>query len=143
MLKILRQNILHFEGSYIAHQCNAVSKSAAGLALDIFRAFPESNIYKDRESYSLPGTIIVKGKVINMIAQYHPGSSGESFIDNESARLGYFQKCLNEISKLQFSSIAFPYKIGCGLAGGSWDDYYGLIESWSKNINGDVFICKI
>lgn len=143
MLKNIKQNIIHFDGDYIAHQCNATSKKASGLALDIFRAYPDSNIYADRQNPSLPGTIIIKGKVINMIAQYYPGPSNDNIVDNDSVRLNYFSKCLNEISKLSFSSIAFPYRIGCGLAGGSWDDYYKLINDWSENVSAEVYICKL
>ena len=31
-------------------------------------------------------------------------------------------------------SIAFPYLIGCGLAGGEWNDYKAAIESFSSMV---------
>jgi hypothetical protein len=40
-------------------------------------------------------------------------------------------------------SIAFPYKIGCGLAGGKWEDYESMIYKFAKeNPNIKVKIYK-
>ena len=42
--------------------------------------------------------------------------------------------------------VAFPYKIGCGLAGGNWDvDYYPLLErfdSYCQSVGIEVILCK-
>ena len=59
--------------------------------------------------------------------------------DTQPNRLIYFQKALVSLNdyllthnKLKICTIVFPYKIGCGLAGGIWDDYQKEIEKFSK-----------
>lgn len=48
--------------------------------------------------------------------------------DNVSKRLEYFENGLEKIKSIKnLQSLAFPYKIGCGLAGGSWEDYLKLL----------------
>jgi hypothetical protein len=39
-------------------------------------------------------------------------------------------------------SVAFPYGIGCGAAGGAWDVYYKIISDFAEYLDGkvDVFI---
>jgi hypothetical protein len=34
-------------------------------------------------------------------------------------------------------SIAFPYGIGCGLAGGNWKDYSKLLEAFAEKVTGN------
>ena len=38
---------------------------------------------------------------------------------------------LTEIAKLKPTSLAFPYNIGCGLAGGDLDKYYPTLQEFS------------
>jgi hypothetical protein len=55
--------------------------------------------------------------------------------------------CLNKLSlKLEGASenVAFPYMIGCGLAGGNWKIYLGMITNFAdRNPNLNVFIYKL
>ena len=41
------------------------------------------------------------------------------------------------LGKEKPSSTAFPYKIGCGLAGGKWSKYEAMIEAFAE-ANPDV-----
>ena len=34
------------------------------------------------------------------------------------------------------TTIAFPYKIGCGIGGGDWDIYKRLIEGFARDVRG-------
>jgi hypothetical protein len=36
-----------------------------------------------------------------------------------------------------------PYKIGCGLAGGNWDEYLKAINEWSNDIDFSITIIKL
>ena len=64
--------------------------------------------------------------------------------ESRDMRLAWFEKCLLELSQyikiLNIDSVAFPYGIGCGLAGG---DYYRVLEQWSKSIVQKVYIVKM
>ncbi len=67
---------------------------------------------------------------------------GDSLID----RIRYFSECLESISTIEPKpkSVGFPYKIGCGLAGGNWTKYEHLIQKWSeKNPSIDVRIYRL
>jgi hypothetical protein len=46
--------------------------------------------------------------------------------------------CLESITELKPKSIGFPWKIGCGLAGGDWKTYYSVILEWSKK-NPEIY----
>ena len=94
-------------------------------------------------------------KVINMFAQYgfltpymysyKPGSkyywSGvkhETFEYREDAFFDCLVEMLDMIPKE--AVIAFPYKIGCGLAGGNWNNYFKMIQQFAEERNGNVII---
>ena len=142
MVKVVTGDLLESKEQYIAHQCNCVTKSAAGLASYIFKKCPYSNVYYSRQHKSEPGTIQVCGDginnryVINMFSQYYPGGAWDDFPnDTYELREEYFKKCLTAISEINnLQSIAMPVKIGCGLAGGNWDKYLNMIENFADNI---------
>ncbi len=134
-------DLLEIDTQYIAHQCNCVSTYSKGLAKEIFKKYPESNVYITGES-RIPGTISIKGRIINMFAQLHPGSPRAD--DSREDRHRWFVSCLNEIRKIfHLKSIAFPNMIGCGLAGGNWTIYRSFIRRFSdNNPKIKVYICK-
>jgi O-acetyl-ADP-ribose deacetylase (regulator of RNase III) len=148
MLKIIKGDLLKSKDQFIAHQTNCISTGAAGLAASIFRKYPYSNIYTRRQEPSIPGTIAIDGDginnrfIIHIMGQNYPGSFNE--FETQEMRLNWFKNCLNEISLIDnLHSIGFPYMIGCGLAGGNWNDYYNLIYDFSENLNIDVNIYRI
>jgi O-acetyl-ADP-ribose deacetylase (regulator of RNase III) len=148
MLNIINGDLLKSKDKYIAHQTNAISYNAAGLAAAIFKKYPYSNIYFRRQEPSIPGSIVIDGDginkrfIIHMMGQNYPGYHNE--FETKEMRLNWFKNCLNEISLINdLDSIGFPYMIGCGLAGGNWNDYYNLIYDFSENLNINVNIYKI
>lgn len=144
MIEYIDGDILDFKCKYIAHQCNCVSLGASGLAKDIFEKYPEANTYQYRSYFChVPGTIdiidIIESdiSIINLYSQIYPGKEN-SHNDTEEYRLRYFFNSLKNIYDLD--NIAFPYKIGCGLAGGDWSKYLRIIEKFAKNKN--VYMVK-
>jgi O-acetyl-ADP-ribose deacetylase (regulator of RNase III) len=140
-MKTINGNILDAKEQFIGHQCNCVSRGALGLAKSLFDRFPQSNIYSHRpypyvaKGDDLPGHIVIRGNVIGLLAQYYPGRSNEkSLIDSSIVREGYFWQCLRQIAKIEnLESIAFPFRIGCGLSAGNWGKYYKMLE-WFDQI---------
>jgi len=157
--KIANGNILNSRSKYIAHQCNCVTSNSAGVAKVIFNKFPYSNVYEGRSRFShwsdtadKPGDITVCGNgvgeryVINMMAQIYPGAPKfpDSKSDGFDARIKYFNKCLNKISRIDnLHSIAFPFGTGCSLAGGDWKVYHGMIDAFADYVNAKVFLVKL
>ncbi len=130
-------DLLEENTQYIAHQCNCVTNYGKGLSAALFRRFPWADTYSDRNMPSVPGTIEVFGDgqsqryVINMYSQYNPGRP-KRFDDTFEQRQRWFAECLTQISAISgIYEVAFPYLIGCGLAGGNWNDYYRLLTKWA------------
>lgn len=146
MLRTVNGNLLDSKETYLCHQCNCYSTRSAHLAKSVFSKYPYANIYASRQEPDEPGTVIVRGGddqrlVANLLGQIYPGYSRfpNGKRDGLKARLGYFEKCLEELSRLD-GSFAFPYRVGCGAAGGDWDTYQGLLEDFSTSVEGDVVI---
>lgn len=122
-------DLLYSDAQYICHQCNCVSNTSSGLAAAIFKKFPWADIYTDRVERDIPGTISVQGNgddqrfVLSIFGQYYPGVNDYSN-DNLEMRQRYFYQALGLVLDMDIQSIAFPWKIGCGLAGGDWDGWY-------------------
>ena len=127
-----------------------MSKGAAGLAFYLFDKFPYANVYERRSEPSSLGTIEICGNgkeqryVINMFSQYYPGHAlkwPDSSKDGVLAREKLFKQCLDQISKIkELESVAFPYKIGCNLGGGCWENYLSMIEQFSNIVDAKVFM---
>lgn len=144
MIEIIDGDLLEAKEKYIAHQTNSISNRAGGLAYDLFKRFPYADIYAPRTSPDEPGTIVISGNgedqryIIHLNAQYYPGESSDtdSEIDGSKAREKYFHECLLKVARIEnLESIALPYFIGCGLAGGNWNYYYGTICNFEKYVS--------
>lgn len=144
---IVSGNLLDSREDYIAQQCNCITTKGLGLSKVIFDAYPAANDYllrKTSKEHSVMGTIRVHDRtetgapftIINMMAQYYPGKPKPSYgtLDNTLARHKAFQMCLDQIAKIPgIKSIAMPYNIGCGYAGGRWkEDYEPMLASWCR-----------
>ena len=112
------------------------------MAASVFKQYPWADVYSTRTRHSVPGTIEVSKNhdetgdpsVIAMFAQYYPGTQNYAN-DNPNLRLKWFQQCLDAIAKLPNleKGIAFPWKIGCGCAGGDWIEYQQMLEDFAKD----------
>src|SRR5271154_5197983 len=143
MIEIITGDLLDAKEKYIAHQCNVVSTGeAGGIARVIFDKFPYADCYSRRLEKDVPGTIDICGgetarRVINMFSQFYPGSPRypESNLDGTEAREKYFHQCLLRVAKIaDLESIAFNWKIGCGIAGGVWAHYLGTLTNFAHYV---------
>lgn len=151
-------DLLNSKEKYIAHICNCISYNSAGVAKAIFDRFSYSDTYSSRKINNFKdkvGSISIHGNgkdqryIINMYAQYYPGKSKyiNSKLDSIKLRLEYFHQCLISISEIEnLESIAFPYFVGCGLAGGDWKMYSNLLDRFAKYIkekhNANTFLYR-
>lgn len=152
-MNIKNESILNAKEQYIVHQTNSISTNAGGLAAAIFEKYPYSNIYQERlknKKSHPPGTIEIRGNgidqryIINLMGQRYPGESVYKN-DTKANRLEFFKSGLKLIENIpNIKSIALPYNIGCGLAGGNWKEYSDIINSFiQKNQNITVAVYKI
>jgi O-acetyl-ADP-ribose deacetylase (regulator of RNase III) len=161
--KLIEGDLLDCDAQYIAHQCNCTSKSSSGLAKAIFEKFPYADIYKDRYSenpfWHKPGELYIRGEVnqrlvINMTSQVLPGGPGKLFEvapgmstqETTETREKLFLICLKKIKAIPgIKSVAFPYKVGSGLAGGDWNRYHEVLNRFATQLDKsrvEVFIIK-
>ena len=147
---------------YLCHQCNCLTDHAAGIAHTIFTRFPYADIYSPRAHLEYgpknlipgqePGKIMICGNgddqryVVNMFGQLYPGKPKfpDSQLDGSVARRRYFRSCLQLLASMSdLHSVAFPYGIGCTLAGGAWEEYQSDIETFAKHVAVPVVIYRI
>jgi len=151
MIQLVSGSLFKSDETYICHQTNCVTTRSAHLAKTMFEHFPHADIYSGRKHEDVPGTIIVRGEwgeperpVINMLGQFYPGAPKyrHSKKDGNTARLSYFKQCLGSMVELK-GSFAFPWRIGCGAAGGDWNLYLDELLKFSLKVEGDVVIYKL
>jgi len=123
-----------------------VTTYAKGLSALIFKKYPYGNVYKN-EIKRTPGTIIVRGQegknqlIINLFGQFTPGKPKKTGQDSQEGRAKSFQQALNQILALKnLKSLAFPYRIGCGLGGGIWSEYEKMLNAFAAKLPSDVLI---
>lgn len=129
----------------IAHQCNCVTTRSKHLAADVFKHYPYANVYSNRYSPDRPGTVKVctpstTGPIVfSLFAQYYPGGHNTTN-DSPSMREAWFAQCLSHTRdyilrhQSAVTTIAFPWCIGCGSAGGDWSKYHAMIDKFAKEV---------
>lgn len=154
ILKTIEDSILNAQEP-ICQQCNCVTLISHGLSKQIADKYPWADVYKRRKPKtknstsepSTPGTILIDKNedktVIHMFGQVFPGKPNAyakyyphvKLDDCTSKRIEYFKLCLEQLDLLKLNDpVAMPYKIGCGLAGGSWDIYQQMLHNCSTKI---------
>jgi O-acetyl-ADP-ribose deacetylase (regulator of RNase III) len=170
---VVKGDLMKFKGDAIVQQSNCLTTRTHGLSATIKKEFgvdPYSirtskvNNVAIKEDRDLPGSIqifetgISPKYVVCLFGQYQPGtpnkypkykkaSDEDGVVENYINREGWFKQGLDETKKWivekKIKSIAFPFKIGCGLARGNWDHYYAMIVNFQKEIKIDVSIIQL
>lgn len=142
MVKIIDGNLLDFPNGidFIAHSCNTQNVMGAGIARQIKDRYPlayEADCHAMHEdevglgSYSFAWTDATQTKgIYNMYSQDKLG--GERAVDYEGFYLA-LQNVANHIEWQdkhddEISSLGLPWMISCGLAGGSWNVIFSMIN---------------
>ena len=149
MFEIINGDILSSREDYICHQVNCRNAMGAGIAKLICGKYPEVKYEYHRfcnaakSPYDLLGQIHVVPiqqtgvSVINIFSQLNYGrKNGVRYTDYEA-----LQKALLKINRLCIGkSVAFPYGIGCGLAGGDWMTVEKIIVRSLLDCNVKVYL---
>jgi len=156
IIQTINKNILDSKELYIAQQCNCNTIKSHGLSNTIANHFgPWADPYSRRtkkgpNSTTLPdtpGKIVMLKKqnhplhILCLMAQWLPGKPGryascypKTYIDTYENRKIWFQNCLDIMDKQNYGRVAMPYGIGCGLAGGKWEDYEKMLTECKTEI---------
>lgn len=139
----------HVEGyKIITHICNDMGGWGKGFVLAITKKWkePESEYrgwFKNKENFHLGEIQIVQVEegiwVCNMIGQHKTitNSKGIAPIRYEAV-----EKCLEKLTDVALTlktSVHMP-RIGCGLAGGKWEEIKQIIERTLLKNNVEVYV---
>ncbi len=135
-MKIVNDDILNAKENIIVHQVNELGVMGAGLALQIKNKY--RNVYEKYKKYANKDCLgkiqlikINKHQMIcNMFSQ-----RGINRI-KQTTDYELMKQCFQKLAKLEEDThitIAIPYKLGCGLAGGDWNIVSELIKEIIPN----------
>ena len=136
MIDIINGNILNCSENIIVHQTNCLGIMGGGIALQVKKLYPNvyneySNLckdYKENPSQLLGYTQFVKTPddriIANCFGQLGIGATVQThYMALAMSLASVYRKAIQENL-----SVAIPYNIGCGLAGGDWNIVYKIIE---------------
>jgi hypothetical protein len=79
--------------------------------------------------------------VLCMMGQWLPGKPGvysrcypRTHTDTPADRESWFRDCLDIIDAEGYGTVAVPFRIGCGLAGGNWARYKRMLEECKTKV---------
>lgn len=135
MLDIKIGNIFECEEDIIAHQVNCLGIMGGGIALQIKKLYP--NVFDEYYNYCIRRKKEREKLLGNLLI-----CNDDKIIANCFGQLDISKrKCVTNYEMLEKSlttlrmyahinnlSIAIPYKIGCGLAGGDWNIVYNILK---------------
>jgi hypothetical protein len=156
--KLIKGDLLSFkDAQIIAHQADCSTIQPQGLAGELATHLgcnshanrqPDSrNPFLSRLSTQpTPGTINPEWSRIAGVWVVHLYSQKDCCLPNRkedsSMRMMWFKGCLvllgNFIREQKLDAVAFPFGIGCSIAGGDWVRYSDAINQWA-NDNSDCF----
>ncbi|KDE22835.1 hypothetical protein EF83_15605 [Bacillus subtilis] len=155
MIKIDKGNILDATEDIIVQQVNCKGLMGAGLAKAILNKYP--NVKKEYQSFrnfnlnkgltdkDLLGLVnyvrVSDGKVIaNVFGQINIKKNRfDKTVYTKTEALARGLTEVKELSKQLNKSVAIPYGMGCGLAGGDWNIISELIDSIFSDYNVTIY----
>lgn len=151
-------DLLKSDCNIIAHQANCFGTMGAGIAKQIVRSFPQ--VLESDRNYKIPvGSrerlghfssckVNNNGKALiiaNLYGQYNYGRGKQTdslaFKQSLQRLILAAKKSSKKLSFLP--KIGIPYGIGCGLAGGNWNEIYSIINQLSNQYNYDIYLYKL
>jgi O-acetyl-ADP-ribose deacetylase (regulator of RNase III) len=140
MVKIVEADILTAKENIICHQVNCMGIMGGGLARQIKEKFPivfEEYITFLKENGSKKSlgrcnavAISSEGYIANLFGQYDCGTNR---VQTDYDALDSALNALEELCDITGYSVAIPYNLGCGLAGGDWNIVSKMIEEIFKD----------
>ena len=149
MLTYERGDIITGDYPIFCHQVNCKGVMGSGIARAIKSKYPEvfehySELCKFIKPLGAAQAVeLSDGRVcVNLFGQDRYGR------DKRYTDYTAFKHCLIELEIIlskypDDTVVAFPYAIGCGLAGGDWNIIQGMIKDFSEKVNQKVVIVSL
>lgn len=127
----------------IGHQVNCFGV-AAGLAAAVFRKWPYAKKDYTDLTTRLPARTLLgmtyftgeqrDGHIIaNLFGQFEPGAAyNPKRLEQALLQLGNFARTTGY-------SVALPYKLSCGIAGGDWNEVLSIIERTMEGVDCAIY----
>ncbi|MGG0667810.1 Appr-1-p processing protein [Lederbergia citrisecunda] len=132
MIRIVEGNLLDAKEHIIGHQVNCKFVMGAGLARQIRSRYPTvyETYLKAKGQSNLLGKVqmvhVNKHRVVaNIFGQYNYGRDG-LYTDYKALEEALTKT--KKFAKENNLSVALPFGLGSGLAGGDWKTIYGIID---------------
>jgi O-acetyl-ADP-ribose deacetylase (regulator of RNase III) len=143
VIKYKKGNLLDSDAQVIGHQVNCKGVMGGGVALQIRKKWPhvfDKYVAYCVEPYDDPPNKSFRMLGDNLMVEVSPGKYvanlfGQDACDASRRQTDYeaLYKALNELnddmSDLGLTTLALPYKLGSGLAGGNWKIVKAIIET--------------
>lgn len=134
MLTIKPGDIFEQSSGIIVHQVNCRGVMGAGIALEIRKRYPKVfSAYSRACQSALPGELLGKVQVVHVTPTLYIANL---FAQDEFSRTtpctnySAFRSCFSKIEQYAAERnlpVHIPYKIGCGLAGGKWEECLDIL----------------
>lgn len=165
MIIFQKGSIFSANTEVIAHQVNCMGVMGGGVAKQIKDNYPEvflkyyeycnkpdllynRNMLALYRHKNILGTcLLVKTSddmyIANCFGQYSYGRN-HVYTENRAFKSS-IESMINQMKKLDLSSVAIPHNMGAGLAGGNWFTNYSVIKELFESMypNAIVKICKL
>ena len=138
-MKIIEGDLLTIEDGIIAHQCNCRGVMGAGIARRIKRRWPQ--VYKEyrdaylRKQLTLGDINIVRISenlyIVNLLGQDGYGR-GSHKTDYNAVAQAFNSLC--KLGNTHNKQIYIPYLMGCANAGGRWDIYSKIVDTYCPGV---------
>lgn len=141
-------NILDTDCDIVVHQVNGLGVMGAGLAKQIAERYPHvERAYKrfvhamNRTPEDLLGECFFAGasdtlRIANVFGQARIGR------DKRQTDYDALKTALHVVARVAIrnnQSVAIPYKLGCGLAGGDWDVVEPMIDEVFAGVDVSIY----
>lgn len=147
MISIINDSILNAKENIISHQTNCSGVYNRGIAKQVREKFPKA--YDEYRKFYLNNKHELLGKcqIINCgnVIIAHLFGQERYGIDTTYTDYNALSNSIFELflySKIRGLSLAMPYGIGCGLAGGDWETVYEIIKRNSDFFKLDITLYK-
>lgn len=149
MIKIINGNILEAHEDIICHQVNCRGAMGAGLAKQIkdknplvyssYRTYCNSRSFEDLLGKSF---IIISDDSKHYIANIFGQNGFGRGIQTNYGALQSGMLVVKQYARSKQYSVAIPFGIGCGLAGGDWSIVYRIIEDVFYDYDAVIYRLK-
>lgn len=146
MIHMKTGDLLDADELILGHQVNCRGVMGAGLAFQIKITYQEvfnsyvhaCNVYGDKNLGNCLALVTSDGEhvIANLFGQVGIGTN-ERQTNYDALERALRQ--LHDLAKYNGNSVALPYGLGCGLAGGDWNIVYDMIDNIFQDYEVSIY----